>query len=60
MSDLSGWGRSAGGSVLNPSDTCTGGRRAFNFETSGVMVLLADIGALYGDAPGMDFSESEP
>ena len=37
MSDLSGWGRRAGGSVLNPSDTCTGGRRAFIPETSGVI-----------------------
>ena len=54
MSDLSGWGRIAGGSVLNPSDTCTGGRRAFIPETSGVIMPAPRIAALYGDSAVMD------
>ena len=58
MSDLSGWGRSAGGSVLNPSDTCTGGRRAFIPETSGVIMPAPRIAALYDDSAVMDFPAS--
>ena len=57
MSDLSGWGRIAGGSVLNPSDACTDWGRAFISETSGVITHSAKITALYGDLVATDFSE---
>ena len=51
-------GRSAGGSVLKSSDACTGGRRAFISETSGVIMLAPRIAAFYGDSVKMDFPAS--
>ena len=58
MPCLPGRGRSAGGSVLNPSDAPTGGCRALSPETSGVIMPAPRTAALYGDFVGMDFLES--